>query len=334
MKTTKFYLTLLTLLAFFNIQAQQPFESYGYKVKVATLSNGKYQEFFDQDTIVQIGTVVMNRLSGKLLYFVSFDTTYSEASLKPDLVSRWISPDPLSEKYYSFSPYNFVLNNPIKHVDPDGREVWIVHKKQEIRYDNGKLYNKDGSNYTGKVGGFLKQSVNALNGINGSTTGNKMLSGLQSSSNIFKIAKGTSSEFKANDALKANGVAIKNSPAGSMFAAAKLAGGSGGTLTWNPTKGGEFVNTTKGLDSNPTTNLGHELAHASDADNGLQNNTDYNGLKLDEWQASQTENQMRGEMGLNLRSIYNTKANGPIPLLDAAGNPLPFPTLPLIAPIR
>ncbi|MFM7857912.1 MAG: hypothetical protein ACKO96_39820, partial [Flammeovirgaceae bacterium] len=77
-------------MAFFNIQAQQPFESYGYKVKVATLSNGKYQEFFDQDTIVQIGTVVMNRLSGKLLYFVSFDTTYSEASLKPDLVSRWI----------------------------------------------------------------------------------------------------------------------------------------------------------------------------------------------------------------------------------------------------
>ncbi len=51
-------------------------------------------------------------------------------------------------------------------------------------------------------------------------------------------------------------------------------------------------------------------------------------------QASHTENDIRGQMGLNLRSEYNTQANGPIPLLDAAGNQLTFPTLPLIAPIR
>ena len=115
-----------------------------------------------------------------------------------------------------------------------------------------------------------------------------------------------------------------------------LAGGSGGTITFNPTKGalGTTVNTTGGLDSNPTTNLGHELAHGSDADNGLANNTLHNGLKLDEWQASHTENDIRGQMGVNLRSEYNTRANGPIPLLDAVGNQLPFPTLPLITPIR
>ncbi|HMX00948.1 MAG TPA: M91 family zinc metallopeptidase [Cyclobacteriaceae bacterium] len=327
-------LILSAFLIFGNVAAQQPFEDYGYKVKVATLSKGKYQEFFDQDTLVQIGTVVINRLNGKITHFVSYDTTYSEASLQPDLISRWLRPDPLSEKYYSYSPYNFVLNNPIKHIDPDGREVWIVHKKQEIKYDNGKLYNKDGSAYTGKVKGFLKQSVNALNSIGGTTTGGKMLSGLQSSSNVFKIAKGTSSEFKADDAIKANGVAIKNSPAGASYSAARLTGGSGGTLTWNPNKGEEFVSTTKGPESNPTTNLAHEMAHGSDADNGLANNTLHNGLKLDEWQASHTENAIRGEMGLNLRDTYNTKANGPIPLLDATGQPLTFPTLPLITPIR
>ncbi len=55
-----------------------------------------------------------------------------------------------------------------------------------------------------------------------------------------------------------------------MFSAARLAGGSGGTITFNPSKGalGTFVNTTGGLDSNPATNLAHELAHGSiDADN-------------------------------------------------------------------
>jgi RHS repeat-associated protein len=33
----------------------------------------------------------------------------------------WITPDPLTEKYYSWSPYNYTLNNPVKFVDKDGR---------------------------------------------------------------------------------------------------------------------------------------------------------------------------------------------------------------------
>jgi hypothetical protein len=102
--------------------AQQPFKKYGYKVKVATLSKGKYVEHFDQDTIVQIGTVMFNRRSGRIVSFVEYDTTLGEYSLQPDLVSRWMSPDPLAHEFYSESPYNFVHNNPIKYMDPDGRE--------------------------------------------------------------------------------------------------------------------------------------------------------------------------------------------------------------------
>ena len=37
--------------------------------------------------------------------------------------SVWLSVDPLAEKYPAWSSYNFVLGNPIKFVDPDGREV-------------------------------------------------------------------------------------------------------------------------------------------------------------------------------------------------------------------
>jgi len=38
----------------------------------------------------------------------------------------WLLPDPLAEKYYSTSPYAYCLNNPVKYIDPDGREVFIT----------------------------------------------------------------------------------------------------------------------------------------------------------------------------------------------------------------
>lgn len=116
----KFIFTIILSLSISVAFSQQPFKEYGYKVKVATLSKGKYVEFFDQDTLIQIGTVVMNRFTKQIVSFITVDTTYSEATLQPELISRWISPDPLAEKYYSFSPYHFSGNNPIRYVDPTG----------------------------------------------------------------------------------------------------------------------------------------------------------------------------------------------------------------------
>ena len=40
-------------------------------------------------------------------------------------VSRWLSPDPLMEKYYGMSPYLYCAGNPVNLVDPDG--LWIYY---------------------------------------------------------------------------------------------------------------------------------------------------------------------------------------------------------------
>ena len=44
-----------------------------------------------------------------------------------NIATRWMSPDPLAEEYPNMSPYNFVKNNPVIYVDPDGRRVIPVN---------------------------------------------------------------------------------------------------------------------------------------------------------------------------------------------------------------
>ena len=42
-------------------------------------------------------------------------------------LGRWHAVDSLTEKYYSFNPYNYCENNPIRYIDPDGNgwnEAW------------------------------------------------------------------------------------------------------------------------------------------------------------------------------------------------------------------
>ena len=116
---------LAICIAITTIQAQNepvnPFEEFGYKPKIATLSKGKYVEFYDQDTIVQIGGAVFNTVTMKIMGFVEYDTIRSEYNISPEVISRWLSPDPLTNEFPSWSPYNYVNDNPIIFVDPDGQ---------------------------------------------------------------------------------------------------------------------------------------------------------------------------------------------------------------------
>jgi len=130
MKSTKLFLTAILLFVLGFAQAQNdynPWKKYGYTPpKALTLSDGKYQEFFDADTIVQIGSVLFNTITNEVVAFIKYDSTYSEATLEPHVISRWLSPDPLAQERPSWTPYNFCSDNPINRIDPDGRLDDIV----------------------------------------------------------------------------------------------------------------------------------------------------------------------------------------------------------------
>ena len=46
---------------------------------------------------------------------------YGARHMSPD-VGRFTTIDPMAEKYYNISPYAYCANNPVKYVDPDGKE--------------------------------------------------------------------------------------------------------------------------------------------------------------------------------------------------------------------
>ena len=49
-----------------------------------------------------------------------------------DLMTGWLSVDPMADKYPNISPYAYCAWNPIKLVDPDGRDVWEIDRNGRV----------------------------------------------------------------------------------------------------------------------------------------------------------------------------------------------------------
>jgi len=220
-------------------------------------------------------------------------------------IMRTSTLDPLAEKYYSISTYAWCGGNPVKFVDPDGRTIWIAlastseEKPTMVQYKNGKLYNQNGSLYKGRDE-FAIKTKNVLNNLFGLKDKfiTKVINTLIESKNPHTIQLDKSSEGNRSD----------SSPQGNNYVASEKRESIGSYIVvnfkQNPLE--------DGLKNNEETELGHELRHSYDYDQGKNKGQDTfdkrNQTAKDpkEIRAVGFENRVRRLMKLEQRKKYGS----------------------------
>lgn len=117
---------LITICCFvFTTQAQKPFKELGldHEVDYITLSDGRYIEYVENDTLRQIGSVMFNTQTNKVAYIIPEDELKKIKIARRDKeVSRFMSVDPLTSIYPHYTPYSFSGNKVIHRVEFEGKE--------------------------------------------------------------------------------------------------------------------------------------------------------------------------------------------------------------------
>ena len=99
-----------------------------------------------------------------------------------DLMTGWLSVDPLADKYPNISPYAYCGWNPIKLVDPDGKEIWIVTGTD----DNGDWITEKVSSINDYPN---SEQMNVLRKIYENNKGKEVVDEIMKSDKIFTIGE-------------------------------------------------------------------------------------------------------------------------------------------------
>ena len=89
---------------------------------------------------------------------------YGARYMDYELMTGWLSVDPLADKYPNISPYHYCSWNPVKLVDPNGQEDWEVDKLGHITKCQEQLENptEDRIRKKGTDGWSPKNSISGL----------------------------------------------------------------------------------------------------------------------------------------------------------------------------
>lgn len=108
------------------------------ETRKASLSWGLFDEEHKYKPIEQYGQTLFDCKTKKIKGFANEKPLYDNYTFDP-VVFAW-NIDPLTAKYPGESPYVFVSNSPLIHIDPDGQEKIVVtggadmHNKQRMNF--------------------------------------------------------------------------------------------------------------------------------------------------------------------------------------------------------
>lgn len=114
------FIFLLTI-SYASFAQRNPYKEIGKKApKILTLTNGEYEEFFDDEDVQQIGTSLINIRTNKIVKLLTKEE--AEKKLESTVGERFLSVDPLAKGYPALTPYQYAENSPIENLDLDGLE--------------------------------------------------------------------------------------------------------------------------------------------------------------------------------------------------------------------
>jgi hypothetical protein len=122
---TIYKILLFTMFYQYSVAQDNPYKIFGYEVK------NKYEDDFDKvvivnsDSLSTIKKVVFDTEKRQIHLFDANESLIGSIDILGEEFYQFITTDPLSEKYYSLSPYNYVANNPLIYIDPDGMQIDI-----------------------------------------------------------------------------------------------------------------------------------------------------------------------------------------------------------------
>ena len=101
------------------------YSAYGAESDVMAPQQGSTPEHALAAAALPSGMTLRDSFTGQEDQTPDFGTSYTDFGARQysPAIRRWMTPDPMSEKYYGMSPYVFCADNPVNFVDPDG-EAW------------------------------------------------------------------------------------------------------------------------------------------------------------------------------------------------------------------